>query len=366
MANHFISNSYQTPNAYVDLLMPYLTPEEWVVLSYAMRHIFGFDDRRATRRHRISLSCFEDGYAQYDGCGLGREAIMHALNSLSEYGIMLKIGEATEDGQEWELPLDPKQMKIKALMDRRSKTKECMRDRTAKARAAKLAKRQSVPQTETGLSHRPVENNEAVCPTDQPQSVPQTEGGLSHRQNQTDSQTHLQTQSARYRADALFSVKLPVPAGTWKTLILQQILPYLIFSLKIEEKETAAKDANKAVGAIIGAWLEETGIIDPKAYQNKTKRGIAQAIYEAGYTEDDVRGFIEDRYKEQFWRDKGITLENVAKDIARWAAVQDDDEDSSDHYVVEEENPDDPFVEMPAHIRQMQTGGLFSLPGVTR
>jgi hypothetical protein len=33
-----IPNSFQTPNAYVDQYMPLLTPEEWVVLSYVVRH----------------------------------------------------------------------------------------------------------------------------------------------------------------------------------------------------------------------------------------------------------------------------------------------------------------------------------------
>ncbi len=57
MASEFIPNSFQTPNVYIDRFMHLLTAEEWKVLSYAVRRIFGFQKRS----DRISLSQFMHG-----------------------------------------------------------------------------------------------------------------------------------------------------------------------------------------------------------------------------------------------------------------------------------------------------------------
>ena len=48
----FVPNSFQTPNDYVDEIMPYLTGEEFKVLIYAVRRILGFQKRQ----DRTSLS----------------------------------------------------------------------------------------------------------------------------------------------------------------------------------------------------------------------------------------------------------------------------------------------------------------------
>jgi len=56
MASNYIPNSFQTPNVLVDEIMPLLTPQEWLVLSFATRHILGWHDRIHERRAPISLS----------------------------------------------------------------------------------------------------------------------------------------------------------------------------------------------------------------------------------------------------------------------------------------------------------------------
>jgi hypothetical protein len=355
MANYLIPNSYQTPNALVDLIMPFLTSEEWRVLSFAVRHILGFDDHRASRRRRLSISTFEQGYATFPGCGLKRAAIMTALDGLALYGVMRKIGKATTSGQEWEIPLDPKLIDLNGLEARIAAQAKAASKRTAKARRAKMAS-QSVPQTSSGLSDRPVDIKEAVCDTDQSQSVPQTSSGLSDRQNQTDSQTHLQTDSTRrYRAEATASSAFPVPAGYWRALRLRLALPYLVLALKVEidtEQTQADKQiaTNKAIAAIIKAWLDASGVIKLKPYENKTIRGYAEALHEAGFTPTDVTQFIDDRLMEEFWQDKGITIEIVAKDIGRWKAAQDDGEDDEEAY--EDDDSGEERIPMPDYIRE--------------
>lgn len=151
--NHVIPNSFQTPNVIVDRLMGLLTPEEYMVLSYAMRHILGWKDRIADRNANISLSMFEQGFTHngttYGGTGLTRPQVSRALKSLVEYGVMQKTGEATKDGQRWALTFDdPKAIKWAALQKRRdAKNKKGARrvEKASKASAEKRTGTTSVP-----------------------------------------------------------------------------------------------------------------------------------------------------------------------------------------------------------------------------
>ena len=72
-----VPNSFQTPNLYVDRLMPLLTDIELRVLVYMTRRILGFN----RREDQISLSQFTDGLIstkngeQLDyGAGVSKEA----------------------------------------------------------------------------------------------------------------------------------------------------------------------------------------------------------------------------------------------------------------------------------------------------
>ena len=56
--SNFVPNSFQIPNIYIDHVIPYLTSEEWRVLSFAIRHILGWQDKIADRQAYISLSRF--------------------------------------------------------------------------------------------------------------------------------------------------------------------------------------------------------------------------------------------------------------------------------------------------------------------
>jgi hypothetical protein len=108
----FITNSYQTPNSYVDDLMWLLTPTEWMVLSYAVRRIFGFQKRQ----DRISISQFESGMVSKTtgerldcGTGLGRDTIIKALAELIRYRVMVQTDQndpRLNHGAEYSLPLD--------------------------------------------------------------------------------------------------------------------------------------------------------------------------------------------------------------------------------------------------------------------
>lgn len=184
--NRYIPNSFQTPNALVDELMPYLTPEEFVVLSYATRHILGWEDTLAKRSRPMSLEFFINGIEgnpYVNGCGLSKPAVMKALDGLTQFGLMDKIGPVTEAGQEWGLSYATGQFDMEGLIQRRDEKRERGRQRTQLARESNPKNgvvsptdRGSVPLTGGGQSDRPA----AVSPTDT----------IKHT-----SQTHSQTQS---------------------------------------------------------------------------------------------------------------------------------------------------------------------------
>lgn len=110
----FVPNSFQTPNAIIDILMPLLTDSEFRVLMFMVRQILGWQASQVTKQARIAQSLIESGYTYTDsdgnehekaGCGVGREAIRNALKQLVKYRIVKKIGKASNDGQMWELSL---------------------------------------------------------------------------------------------------------------------------------------------------------------------------------------------------------------------------------------------------------------------
>ena len=100
---NLIPNSFQVPNVYIDRLMPLLTDSEFRVLMFAVRHILGWQDTIGGRAARLSLSAFEHGYRGSNGVGMGRAAIVKALEGLEHFGVLRRVGEPTRCGQMWEL-----------------------------------------------------------------------------------------------------------------------------------------------------------------------------------------------------------------------------------------------------------------------
>lgn len=203
-----VLNSFQTPNNYVDTAMAMLTAEEYKCLSFATRHILGWQDKINRRRGYISLGMFENGFitskgVQFGGTGLTRTTIIRATDELTRLLFLIKIGEPTEDGQEWELGEEPD---FDALKIRYDEQKAQRQQQTAKAREAKRAGGLSNRPPSTGLSNR----LEVVCSTYQRWFVQQTISGLLDRLNQIHSQNHLQKESQT--SDSLSSNSIPIPS----------------------------------------------------------------------------------------------------------------------------------------------------------
>ncbi len=109
MAGILLPNSFQTPNAYIDDLLALLSPEEFKVLIYAARRIFGFN------RHadHISLAQFCEGTRGADGrhldygTGMNIKTVRAALATLCGFGVLLRQGEGGgAEAAMYELQLD--------------------------------------------------------------------------------------------------------------------------------------------------------------------------------------------------------------------------------------------------------------------
>lgn len=149
-----VPNTFQTPNAFIDQAMPYLTNSELRVLLFATRHIMGWQDKIKKRKGAISLTMFEHGYItesgkRYAGCGLGKQAIIAALEGLVKFGFLERAGKATEDGQEWELHDD--NIKWGELIARTDATESNRKQRTTKARKTLADKRAGITPQNGGI-----------------------------------------------------------------------------------------------------------------------------------------------------------------------------------------------------------------------
>lgn len=180
-ANHVIPNSYQTPNIYIDVIMPLLTDSEWRVLSYAMRHILGWREKIETRKGTISLQMFEGGYGPYPGCGLNKGTIIKVLKALDTHGILTKDGDVTKDGQRWQIADNLEQINIQALETRLQNKRSKDKERTKKMLIVLKQKRDQLlshntggvlsHNTASGMSHN-TESNPPSNPTINPKDSP--------------------------------------------------------------------------------------------------------------------------------------------------------------------------------------------------
>ena len=141
--NTLIPNTYQKPNWYSDEIDYLLTPKESKVLDFLIRRILGFEDNRASRRDRVSVSKITDGIRRADGSylsygtGLSKPCAIAALKGLCDFGLLAKIGASTENGQEYELVSEVARINLDGLRARREAARDAGRVRTEKARASR-------------------------------------------------------------------------------------------------------------------------------------------------------------------------------------------------------------------------------------
>lgn len=154
-------NTFQHHNWYVDELLYLLTPEESKVLTYALREIMGWEAGRQTRRARIALSCFVEGWKDRQGTirshgtGMNRAVVKRALKELCRFGLLTRH-DTTRSGTEYELNLDTALIDLKGLKARRAHRLERIRLRTQHAVTAMHQKRGIMDKPPKGLCHNPI------------------------------------------------------------------------------------------------------------------------------------------------------------------------------------------------------------------
>jgi hypothetical protein len=137
----FIPNSTQIPNDYVDKFLAFLTPEEWKVLTYAARRIFGFQKRQ----DRISLTQFSEGISRKDGerldygTGLTLHSTRKAVDGLVMAGLLVQLEPASMNHTPalYMLQLNPEGVRMDYLQRRREGKKAVNVARMNPARSAR-------------------------------------------------------------------------------------------------------------------------------------------------------------------------------------------------------------------------------------
>ncbi len=191
----FIPNSFQTPNAIIDTLMPLLTDSEFRVLMYMVRHVLGWKKRALQRRANISLSNFENGFSytdsddtlhQYAGVGLAKSTIRNALKALKKFRIVKPIGDASNKGQEWELAfMTDDNVDIEALEKRHDEKFQKAKKRTENARAKSPKNNSDIAAQSEGVSAQQIQrgisptDTEGISPTDTEGISPTDTEGIS-------------------------------------------------------------------------------------------------------------------------------------------------------------------------------------------
>lgn len=293
-----LPNCFQSPNDHVDRAMHLLTPEEFVVLSYATRHILGWQDKIDDREGHISLSMFEDGFTTkrgvyFAGCGLRRPAIVKALEPLTTYRLLEKVGDPTMKGQKWHIG---ENVDWQGLEDRASEKRAKSKKRTAAATQAK--KEQLV--SGGGTSDEPVE---VVRPTNQSWYVPRT---------QTKPLQKPVIESARKQYPCFYTVGMK-----YKDKV--SVEPYK-FTHEVNALFYAYLDVLEQVNHGAAAMTD---------YLWEKYREECKALALARVLPEQLKGYVLSKYDpnvkgNDFWinRDEGVPLSNVVKSITGWIAKQ--------------------------------------------
>jgi len=188
----FIPNSTQMPNLYLDRLLALLSGDEWKVVSYMARRLFGFHKRQ----DRISLSQIARGIKNRKtgerldaGTGLNPNTIMKILVELVTFGIVLETAPAVKAknlATEWALQLDSERVDWAGLEARNQTKKTANRKRTKAARKTQVQPGAELPilSDRAGSKNDPIlsdRGGDLSCPTGEAYPVPQDTPILSDR-----------------------------------------------------------------------------------------------------------------------------------------------------------------------------------------
>lgn len=176
MSDKLIPNTFQCPNAYLDELGTLLDDGEFKTLMYLVRHIYGWQDKIAKSRARLSLSKIANGFTTkegnvYTGSGQSEQTVSRCLKALAKFGIIRQASKnnLANDGAEWELR-PHSGIKFDELRARKTTKKDKTRTKTnTSIEAARAARR--LNGSTSSESEGPLNRSTAGGLTVQPQVV---------------------------------------------------------------------------------------------------------------------------------------------------------------------------------------------------
>lgn len=283
----YIVNTFPSLNAHVDEAMQYLDGDEYKILSFAERHIFGWKDHDEKRGKPISLSMFENGFItkdgkHYGGTGLGRKTIIKKLERLVKYGLLVEVGTPTPKGQAYNIGQNPNVQGL-ANDEESIKRQQANQKRGAKMRAAQTAKVEGGSSHDTGVWH-----DTGVSDTPLPVLSHDTGTGVWH-DTQTNTPKPTETHIPRAR-------EIPLPKGwTLEQFDLVETFKVLTHSIDLVPIENETK-----------RWQKEN-------------KEAADTLIKAGVTPADLTKFYGAEYTNGY---TPSSMVEILRKIGAWLAKQ--------------------------------------------
>jgi hypothetical protein len=277
----YVINTFPSFNAHVDEAMQYLTGDEYKILTFAQRHIYGWKDDDPSKGKSISLSMFEKGFTtktgkHYGGTGLGRKTIINNLVRLVKYGLLVELGKPTPKGQIYTIGQNPD---IHGLAnDEQSLERQAAnKQRAAKMTAARVAKYEGGSSHDTGSSDDTGSSHEPASG-----SSHDTGTGSSH-DTQLNTYKHTETQQSA----ALSPSNGKVPKGmTADTHAMAHAFKQLTGSIVGVENETDhwRKENHRAAQTLLDAGVTVALLCEfyPTEYTSYTPSGLAEVSRKIG------------------------------------------------------------------------------------
>jgi len=293
----FIPNAYQTPNVYLDKYMGRLTSDEWVVLSYAVRRIFGFGKQNVG--DHISLSQFAKGITGLDyGTGLSKNTCIKCLNNLVTYGLLIKIDDKSRKGTFWNLQSDTDQVNEALIESKYQQRKQVNKKKAKNFLPVHETNQEFTPRTDEEFTPRT--NNITV---DKQNNINISDAGASHE----------------------FEESLQPPL--------------------IPTKKKKPRKPNPVYEAV-----EKLQELEPSFSKGHGLK-VVKELFEQGYTEEQIINCGKDIQQREWWIENNIKLSpnQIKKYIADFANAEKKDEFGN---VVETLPDDTQVITLSSEIKQ--------------
>ncbi len=168
----YVPNSFQTPNIVIDELMSLLNEGELKCYLFAIRHVYGWQDKIERGYAHISISMFEDGFSQFSGTGLSRPTITKSLKALVKYGVLIKVetDETYSKGQAYAIGENPD---IEGLENRKNKDKVVKNLNQKGLKILTTGSKKSLPKQTQGKTQVKLspDKSDDVAPSSKPATV---------------------------------------------------------------------------------------------------------------------------------------------------------------------------------------------------